>query len=348
MKNKVVIFIDIIAPKNELHIDAILNSGLEPAFFVTKFNEHSDNYLKQKGEQISLQKNFFNRLGQVNNFFRKNKKNIHHAEIHPGGRFSFLYILLAKKYHLKCICVERGDLLYYHKEGYGFLTRFSMRLCYKYSDVVWYREPYMKAILEKLNKKLFFLHNSVKIHPDPGNEQEKDITFLWLNRVIPERKYEWFIEVLQNPAFEKTNNSLVGIDRNSIYKKEQDYILNNQAENLTVADYTDVTGLFYKRAKFFVLPAEVVFANHSLLEAMSYGVVPLVSDQLGSDLIVENEKNGFIFKHTKKDFEEAALKAIHLNHEEYSRLSHAAREKIKNQFSEEQYYNRLQQLYALL
>lgn len=349
MRNKILIFIELVAHKNQLQTEAIVKSGFQPLFFVTRFNESADTFLKGKAGQTVLEDTFFKRYRQVRSCLKKNKLNIHHIEVYPGGRFSFLYILISKIYRIPAICVERGDLLYYHKNGYSKMVRFSMWYCYRYATLIWYREPYMEPILEKLNKNLFFLHNAVK-YPSPETRtalSQKDITFLWLNRVIPERRYDWFIDVLNKPFFQNTLNYLVGITPASLYKKEQHYVEENKPANLQVAGYTGTPVEFYKRAKFFVLPADVVFANHALLEAMSYGVVPLVSDQKGTRLIVD-DSNGFVFEHTKTAFEAAMIKSFNISDEEYNRLSLAAIKRIKNEFSEEKYMEAIKKLYDRL
>lgn len=349
MGKEVIIFIDMLAPKNKLQADAIHMQQMNIVFFVTTMQPI--NFLAKPDAQYLLLRTFFKRLRQVFIYLRRNKKNIHHIEVYPGGRFSFVLVILAKLFAIKCICVERGDLLYYNKKGYNRLTRFSMWYCYKFSDMVWYKEPYMKDKLKNIGvRKLFFLHNAIDTHVDSdiSNYTERDIDFLWLNRIIPERKAEWFVEILQTPAFKNTNNHLAGIIKNSSYKKEQGYLLNQKFINLTVSDYVSTPEQYYKRAKYFVLPADVVFANNALLEAMFYGVVPLVSNQMGAELIIEHNKNGFIFNHTKEDFEAAMHKSLKVTADGYDKYSMAAKNKITEDFSENFFYLRLSKLYNSL
>jgi len=354
MKKTVVIFIDILAAKNKLQVAAIENCGFNAVFFVYNYNEKSNNFLGTKNSQVQLKKAWLPHIFQVYHFLNNNKKKIHHLEIYPGGAFSFIYVMLGKFFKLKTICVERGDLLYFHKSGYPKIVRFSMLFCYKFSSITWYREFYMKPLLEKTGaKKLFFLHNAIKIENTEDWENgslknKKDITFLWLNRVIAERRYDWFINVLKKEELKQTSNYFVGLIPNSNYLKEQEFIKLNKPGNLTIEEYTHTPSKYFKRAKFFVLPAEVVFANHSLLEAMSYGVVPLVSMQPGSELIVENGKNGFIFQHTQEDFEKKMIGAYNLDDSRYSEFSKAAREKIVTDFSEEKYIKGIKELYTQL
>lgn len=349
MRNKILIFLDVVAHKNQLQAEAIKKFGFEPFYFVSKYNSRSETFLK-KHQQVVVENKFLKRFNQVRSWLHKNRSSIHHIEVYPGGRFSFVYISLAKMWGIRSVCVERGDLLYYNKQGYSRAARFSMWACYRMADIIWYKEPYMKPILDKLNKNLFFLHNAVKSQPKPiiFNDGEKDITFLWLNRVIPQRRFDWFITVLAKPDLADTRNCLAGMDHGSLFIKEQQYVVDNKPANLLLADYTNSPVDFYKRSKFFVLPADVVFANNSLLEAMSYGVVPLVSEQQGSSMIVDNGINGFIFKHTFENFEAAILKAKHLSSEQYKKMSLAAIEKIQKEFSEEKFQEAIKMLYDRL
>lgn len=350
MRNKVVIFIDVVASKNKLQLNAIQGLGYQPIFYVENIKPGSEVYFENGGQQQKLEKNIFKRLTQLFFFFKKNQKSIHHVEIYPGGVFSFIYIIFSKLFFIKIVCAERGDLLYYHHNGYSLLTRFSMWVCYKLSNIVWYRELYMKAKLEKITTKgLFFLHNAIEIREADGEHAvKKDIDFLWLNRIIPERKYKWVINILKKEEFQDTCNYMVGLLPQSNFYTDQQYVEQNKPSNLTVQTYNNTPSSFYKRARFFILPADVVFANHALLEAMSYGVVPLISRQLGSDLIVDHQVNGFIFEHTEEAMKDSMHKAIALTVGEYELYSKNASQKIKDNFSSLKYIRELHALYNML
>jgi glycosyltransferase involved in cell wall biosynthesis len=349
MKDKIIIFIDLVAAKNKLQVTAIESCGLSAHFLVYNYREKSNAFLVKENTQVILKQKWLANIYQVFQYLKKNRKTIHHLEIYPGGALSFIYLVIGRFFKLKTICVERGDLLYFHRLGYSRIVRFSMWFCYRFSSITWYREFYMEPLLKKAGaKNLFFLHNAVDIK---NNFEEplskKDICFLWLNRVITERRYNWFIDVLKKRELNNTVNYLVGLI-NSNYNKEQEIIRLNKPDNLILKEYTDTPSEYFKRAKFFVLPAEVVFANNALLEAMSYGVVPLISNQPGAELIVENEKNGFIFQHSYEDFEKTIMKAYNLDDLAYSEFSAAAKEKIIKDFSAEKYIEGIKKLYAQL
>lgn len=350
MRDKVVVFIDTVAAKNRLQVVGMNKCKLKGHFFVYHANEKSNRFLSPNNTHSLLSKNPFTQILQVFNYIRKNSKNIHHLEIYPGSILSFYYVLTGKLFGLKTICAERGDLGYYHPKGYSKFVRMSMRFCYKHSDIVWYRELFMKPILEKTGaKKLFFLHNSVPVdQEDITPPHQKTIDFLWMNRVLPERRSDWFVQVLKKALFKNTRNFLIGLIPGSPYTKEQDYITENKSANLTTKEFVSNPKDYFRTSRFFVMPAEFVFANNALLEAMSSGVIPLISDQQGSELIVENGISGFIFPHTFAGLEEAMEKAINLNEHALIEMSKAAREKIISDFSEEKYFNGIKEMYQLI
>lgn len=352
-KKRIAIFIDWVLPKNKVQIDAMHELGYSISFFVAKYNQSSSAYFHEDDEHILLREGFFSRLQMIISYFKKNRDDLHHVEVYPGGRFSFVYVLLSWYFGVPCICVERGDLLYFKKGGYSILTRISMWICYKISDMVWYREPYMLSLLGKMNvSKVFFLHNAVEKKARQVHAQEeqvpKNIDFLWVNRIIPERRSDWFMSILSGHNFRESRNVLAGLLDNSAYSGMQESLLKNSPSNLKLLKFISDPSDLYKRAKFFVLPAKVVFANNALLEAMSYGVVPLISRQSGSELIVEDGVNGFIFEYDQESFEEAMLKAFNLSNEEYIRMSLAATERINVLFSSDNYCNELQKMYMKL
>jgi glycosyltransferase involved in cell wall biosynthesis len=349
MKDTVVIFIDRIAAKNRLQIKSIHHLKMVPVFFVNEKTDQAAEYLAGRGREELLAGSFLKRFLQISGYLKKNKHDIHHIEVYPAGRFAWIYILLSNILNIKSICVERGDIQYYRRKMYNKISRFSMWACYKFSSIVWYREFYMKDILQKTtSKKLFFLHNAIDPPVEYTPSSKKDIDFLWMNRVIKERRSDWFISVLKKSELKNTVNYLIGLTEKTFHVNEQLFVQDNKPDNLIVLGYTKKPFEYYMRAKFFVLPADIVFANNSLLEAMSYGVVPLISDMPGASMIVEDGKSGFIFKHTPDDFGIAVEKAHNLTDEQYSRFSKAARDNILKEFSLQKYAEGLTEMYELV
>src|SRR5690606_30158578 len=86
------------------------------------------------------------------------------------------------------------------------------------------------------------------------------------------------------------------LDRSTTYRIDVEAEVEVLAliDELGLRDRVEIAGFvahpeeYYRRARIFVLPADIIFANYSLLEAMSHGVVPLVGDGEGAERIVRH------------------------------------------------------------
>lgn len=272
------------------------------------------------------------------------KKKLHHVEIYPGGRFSFIYTLLCRLFFIPTLIVERGDLILFPNAS--FFLKLSMRLTYKLGDAVWYREYYMKEKLERLTSKpLHFISNAVSI-PSCNRQDDLPITFLWANRIIPERKADWIAKFVTEDMLSPATFTIVGLQG----KDKQEETLKEAAhsfKNLNLISFTNPKPYFLK-SRFFILPADIVFANFGLLEAMSYGIVPIVSAVNGTDQLVRNNINGITFDHNYNGFKDALIYAQSLSPNEYQRLSNAAKNTILEYFSIENYQINLTKMYKMI
>jgi len=331
MKKIVILGIDNFSYKNTYQVKCLNQNNYEVYVFTNDVLKTSSKNLDNKNKLKVLEKSLFKRIKQINDFLFQNKREIHHVEIYPGGRFSFIYLTLAKKFNLKSIVVERGDISLYRKQS---LTKFSMRFCYRFSDIVWYRQSYKgldvkKKLKEWGAKRLYFIPNAApKLNIEKQNVSKKYL-FLWVNRFLKERKSKWFVDSVNEIKCSKS--IMLGLKGNNY---EEKYPINNQSEYLQVINYQNPKD-YYLRSKFFVLPSDVVFLNNALLEAMSYGLVPLISDVQGSNQIVDDGINGFVFKHTKSGLKDVMKKAIVLSEKEYKLMSNNAQQKVNKSFSYE-------------
>lgn len=278
----------------------------------------------------TLEKTFFKRFSQIYFFLKKYKKTINHAEIYPTGRFSFIYLLLTKLFKIKSVIVERGGICLYDKSD--IVTKFSMRTCYRFSDIVWYREKYDQFDIEKKligwgSKQLFFLPNAVPKVKFQKRMKSNEIDFLWANRFLKERKTNWVVDFINESRDSK--GIMLGVKGNN---DEEKYALENQNKYLKVLEYQDPRPFFYK-SKFFVFPSDVVFLNNALLEAMAHGLVPLISNVKLSKSIIDNGINGFIFDHNYESFKKTMKNALALSEDEYLEMSNNAIKKVNDCFS---------------
>ena len=283
------------------------------------------------------------RLRQLVRYFRSHRGAVHHAEVYPGGRFAALYVGVAKAFGVPVMVVERGDLLFMRR--YGRATALSMRAAYRLADVVWYRELYQRAGLEALGvRRLFFLANAVTVRRRTDGAALRDIDFVWVNRLIAERKSAWFVNALARPAYAGTRNAMLGFLGERVVVQgtlqNERYVRERALPNLELHEFTDPAPVL-GRSRFFVLPSDIVFCNNALLEAMAAGVVPLVSDVEGARLIVDHGINGFVFDHTEAGLCAAMDRALRLPAAEYDRMSRAAAEKVRTHFDVNRWFDAL-------
>lgn len=330
-KTKIVILgIDNFSPKNSYQLRSCNELGFQVEVFTNDRQNNSKENIFDPHNLNVLKKHTFSRLFQIIHFFIKNYFFIHHVEIYPGGRFAYIYLFLIKIFCLKSITVERGELVFWKQRS--LTQKFFLKALYKKTDMVWYKEIYMKKILNHMKiSKMYFLHNCCTLPVNHKNEQ-KEIDFLWVNRLMIERKIEWVLDYL--PKKENIQTLIIGNKNND--ERVEKYFKNSPVSNLKIKGFISPHN-YYPIARFFLLPSDIVFANNALLEAMSYGVVPLVSDVSGSDLIVDHLQSGYIFPHNYQGFKQAIEWAIKLDKASYDKLSQNAILKVEKDFSFEKF-----------
>lgn len=345
-----IIGIDSFEKKNINQINAIINAGLIAHVVSTDNYGVSVENLKGLGKFFPLKRNFLIRAFQILCYFLRHMGKIRHVEIYPGGRFSFLYLVFSKLFFNKVVIVERGDLYYYDRAGCA--TRFSQRMCYRYADIVWYREYYpnidVEAALKKFGaRRTVFIHNAVDSHCSDGIDtgaacasfMDRDIDFLWVNTLKDFRHPDWFVRCLSEEELSDKRAVLMGVDKAIIGEgadKNHKLVSELSTPMLQIKERGNPYS-FYRRSKFFVLASDLVFLNNALLEAMSYGVVPIISDVVGSELIVHDGSNGYIFRNNIEGLMGAMLCAARSSSEDWARLSAGARERVAQDFSLEKW-----------
>ncbi len=349
MKTKIVSFIGEVKRKNVTQIEYVNQIGLHVDYFVTTGFDSGKKIIGTHNNIYQLKSGFVKRCKQIYSFYKKNKKNINHVELFGGGRFGFIYVLLAKYFGLKVLLVERGGMnQYIKKENRYTTTRLSSYIQYKLADICWYKEYYMKPHLERLGvSRLNFIPNGLGHfnHEKTIDISNKEIDFLWVNRIIPERHVDWVIELAQKDEFLNYKFELYGFLDDPYAARKHREIESLELSNVRIHGYTDKVLEVYKTAKFFLLPADYVFGNNSLLEAMANCVVPIITNVHGSNNLIQNDFNGFITSNTLVDFENAIRDAVSITDKNWLELSNQAHLTVKDQYSLESFKEKLGLLY---
>jgi glycosyltransferase involved in cell wall biosynthesis len=345
--------LDTFAAKN---ISQILEMNKKGYFYIILTNDlRKDSgqvfsQLDAKNELIILPPNLLKKIFYLLQVLLRNQ--FHHVELYAAGRMTLFYLIILKIFGIKILTVERGDIGIIN--DYSKLTKASLVLAYRFSNHIWFKEPYMENLLIHFGaKELTMLPNAVPIENknDGAAKQveysQKNIDFLWVNRIIRKRRCDWLIESMGIEELKHANLVVVGVEDNSLVNDKfflQEIINNNKLQNVEMLGFQNPFP-FYHRAKFFVLPTEIVFGNNSLLESMSQGVVPIVSDTQSTSLVVQHDVNGIVFPHSKEGLLLALKYAHNLSAERWAELSFNARKYVFDNYSLEKWGSGLQKIY---
>ena len=127
--------------------------------------------------------------------------------------------------------------------------------------------------------------------------------------------------------------------------------LRNKINKLGLERKVELVGIeknpdeFYQKLDVFMLPSRYEGLPLTLLEAGAKGLPVIASDVDGNKEVIDNEKNGLLFK--SEDEEDLAKKIFFLSHnkEKMNSLGAALKEKIKNDFNIKQTVRSYEKLY---
>lgn len=227
----------------------------------------------------------------------------HNVELYLTGYMALPYALLAKITGRNLIVILRGLEFKSHR------TTWYYALVLKMSDLIIAKEFYLNegAIRLKLGYKTHMLHNCV---PDVSGIMSpyagRTIDLLFLNTPRRMRHVLFLVDVIaklleRNPGLKVTIAGFGVLDEkyNSIELDYQCEVL-HKIEALGLKDKIELKGFvrnapeLMSASKVFILPADVIYCNYALLEAMSCGCVPVVADGEGARLVVEDGVGGFV------------------------------------------------------
>ncbi len=315
-----------ISRKQVYQLKAINDCGYSISVFTNNMLGDSEYWINQTGSNSKYIKQPPKLLARIRNLLKEadNKKSIKCAILAPEGRYSIFALILLKLMRVHIVCIEWGGVANIMKSSPSL--RVAMYLCYKYSNLIWYKEPYMKPLLLNITSKpLFFLPNAVEIVSSESIRfLDRSITFLWANRLVQGRYPDWYVNAA-NKIYKNSGHRavLMGFLDGMVDDKMQERCRNLASDGIELINFGNSYSLF-PQARFFVLAAEQVFGNNSLLEAMSHGSVPIVTQSIGVDEIIEDGVNGIIAENTELGLYEAMKKASGIDEFAWNHLSQNA------------------------
>lgn len=236
------------------------------------------------------------------------------------------------------IGILRGELYYYHSTM-SIVKKWFLIRCLNKVDWIYYRETYMLEILQTVinnQKKIVFDSNKVKVCDMTDVSRDEKIV-LFLNGFKKWRRLDIIIDAIPEVLNSVPDAKFILVGARS--DKELSYYHNlipeKYLDKVQVGKWTKNSRTYYERASIFVLPADLVYLNFSLLEAMERGVPPIVADVKDAEKIINHNLDGLIVNQNKEGFSEGIIKLLS---QEELRLSMAknARKKIERNFNDKE------------
>jgi glycosyltransferase involved in cell wall biosynthesis len=216
-------------------------------------------------------------------------------------------------------------------------------------------ERFLRNIKEK--KRTWMLPNAIEVSGGAKPHGSNKCHFLFLNSLVsvryPEIALDAFLDICQELNLTRNSNirfNIVGFlgDKapRAVANKEAKLRakLANKDVPIELHQWTTDPRKWLQDADVFLLPADVVFLNYSLLEAMSLAVPPIVQESNGSELIVTDEVDGYILPPEKHRWKECMLRLIK-DEDLRKKMGEAARLKVKSEFSIDGYLEKYDKIY---
>lgn len=309
---------------------------------------------------VRAPKNPLLRLIHYFRYISKNKIDI--VEVYDTGILTILYVILAKLLQRKVVIFLIGMELLLKERGENKssikrrLKRVMLFFSLKLSNKIIYKELHMIDKLKdwRVYLKAVHLPNSVPV--ENFNSLKKDIDFAYINSIRKMRYPLLFLDairIIKEKGYEfkcvmKGFHSLNRSDDVPDIQAETDALnfirehgLNSVVE---VLPFSNDSIDYIKRSRIFILPSDVIYANYSLLEAMSYSCLPIVTVGNGAFDVIDDGVDGFVC-----DFlsEKMANRFEYLlnNPAEVVRMSYNSRNKIELKFNIDNWAKKLNLIY---
>ncbi|WP_036289713.1 glycosyltransferase family 4 protein [Methylosinus sp. PW1] len=282
------------------------------------------------------------------------RRDYHHADLYCDYHIlaASAYLLVLKLKGIPVVLWCRGLLEDW--DNFAWWQRLFFRTAMHASQLVVLKERYMIDTLTRAgvyaSDKTIELHNTV-----PVRNRERvpilsapEIRLLFLNSFVPMRHVGFCADLAaalrdrdvrfsMTIAGEKDSSALLISEASSL---KQAIACHGVEQMVTIAPFSKDPQSFYREHDIFLLPADRIYCNYALLEAMDCGLVPIVSDQDADyRFIIEEGVSGF---GRSLDAGEWARIVAELaaDRERAQRMSDAARLRVAERFSTARMFTR--------
>ena len=332
----VAIVIDQLGHKHVDQLKEIQNQGFIPLVFVDRLDP-SESALKAADlPQVRLRHMTLLTMPYLVCSFLRASRRIHHLEFYTAKVSGYWIFAAALLRRIPVVTVERGLICWY--STLSLIKRRVLRLTYRLSSVVCYREPHMLDDIGHLapSQTRVFCPNTVPVQDLGELPRPRELDFMWANRLLPERHVDWFLAGLVHVNKSHLSSVLYGvrpgIDSSSLLQEISQAQIDVHPSSLVVHDWRDPRSAM-SNSRFFVMFGRCVFGNYGLLEAMARGAVPIVSASQDTALLIEDGVNGIVAEYSMSGSIEAMSRAARMSFDEWKVMSVSASLTVATRFS---------------
>ena len=243
------------------------------------------------------------------------------------GATNVLTILAAAGLGMRVVISERNDPA---RQSLGPIWNGLRRLVYPFASLITANSQSALTSLSSYipKRKLGLVRNPVS-RPSSPQRPSPEPLILTVGRLVPQKGQDILLTAFSKIATEAPEWQLVIIGEGP----DGEY-LRNRAQDLGIDDRTIFTGRtdpwpYYARASVFALPSHYEGTSNALLEAMSMGIAPVVSDTSRGNLaLVEDGKNGMVIAQDDTTALAAVLRDLISDANTRQRLGRAAAQKV--------------------
>ncbi len=276
--------------------------------------------------------------------------------IHLHGYMSYFSIPFIKLFRKKVVITLHGAA--WKNPSYNKLQRriikLAMLIGIKLSDCVTTVSLPLKKELENLyNVDIVLTPFGITVINKTPSEQgfnrrklRLNTYLLFLGRLEKVKRVHWIIQAFRH-IDAPIKLVIAGDSQDRVYKNYL-YKLSSTDKRITFPGFVqgDLKEDLLRNCLCFVLPSLVEGMPVSLLEAMSYGKLCLVSDISAHKWIIKDCETGFLFKHSSfDDFVNKMRKIINTPHEALSKVGSEGQRFVESNFSWDSTVSLLEDLY---
>lgn len=261
-----------------------------------------------------------------------------HVQVSFNARRVTPYTFIAWAFGFRTLVWCQGGEIQYWDTLSG-PRRILFKIIFRRSRGVVVNELYMTDVIRERGivrpERLAFFHSSIPTTSDGSPERTGKIA-LFLNSFKHWRHPELLIEATPEILARVPDAQIVMVGETDVRSEVQGkvhWLIEDLglAGHVATFPFTDKARQYFDDASVFVLPADIVFCNFALLEAMDRYVVPVVADVSGAERIVVDGVNGFLASQTPDGIAKAVVRVL-LDEDLRRRLAKAAHDKIAESY----------------